>query len=74
MIGDGPMYNQIKHLIIVNKISNVSLVKSVKYDEVGSYMRDSDIFLFPSIHEASSSIRASMWMWIACVGYGFDKT
>ena len=56
MIGDGPMYNQIKHLIIVNKISNVSLVKSVKYDEVGSYMRDSDIFLFPSIHEGHPQV------------------
>jgi len=51
LIGDGPLKERLFSIIEKEKLNNVEISSNLPTEELISYYQNSDIFLFPSIHE-----------------------
>jgi len=50
-IGEGELKNEVQHKKEQEKIDNLYLLNNMRHKELSKFMANSDIFLFPSIHE-----------------------
>ena len=56
LVGDGPMYNDLVLRSKYRNIKNINFLGHLSQSQVGNIMRDSKIFLFPSIHEGHPQV------------------
>jgi glycosyltransferase involved in cell wall biosynthesis len=56
IIGTGPLENKLKSLQKKLKLSNVSWVPWIEQNALKEYYRESNVFLFPSLHDSSGNV------------------